>query len=243
VNLFPAIDLKENKCVRLTKGKDNTSVVFNEDPVKQAIFFEQAGCKRLHLVDLDAAFGRKNINSKSIYEIRKAINIPIQLGGGVRNKTDVKKYLEHEIDYLILGSLSITNFDTVIELANLYKDKLYISLDVLNNNIMIRGWKEKTNYTKKDIFKKYNNSNIRGYVLTDVERDGMLSGLNINLIKQSLELTSKKLIVGGGLSSYDDLINLKKINSNKLEGVIAGKSFYLGMIEIKKSQKIIESNA
>ena len=108
---------------------------------------------------------------------------------------------------------------------------------------MIRGWKEKTNYTKKDIFKKYNNSNIRGYVLTDVERDGMLSGLNINLIKQSLELTSKKLIVGGGLSSYDDLINLKKINSNKLEGVIAGKSFYLGMIEIKKSQKIIESNA
>ncbi len=243
MNLFPAIDLKENKCVRLTKGKDNTSVVFNEDPVKQAIFFEQAGCKRLHLVDLDAAFGRKNINSKSIYEIRKAINIPIQLGGGVRNKTDVKKYLEHEIDYLILGSLSITNFDTVIELANLYKDKLYISLDVLNNNIMIRGWKEKTNYTKKDIFKKYNNSNIRGYVLTDVERDGMLSGLNINLIKQSLELTSKKLIVGGGLSSYDDLINLKKINSNKLEGVIAGKSFYLGMIEIKKSQKIIESNA
>ena len=98
MNLYPAIDLKDNKCVRLTKGKDNTSVIFNEDPVDQAIYFEQSGCKKLHVVDLDAAFGRKNINTKSINEIRKAIKIPIQVGGGIRNETDVIRLFDKGMD-------------------------------------------------------------------------------------------------------------------------------------------------
>jgi phosphoribosylformimino-5-aminoimidazole carboxamide ribotide isomerase len=243
VNLYPAIDLKDNKCVRLTKGKDNTSVIFNEDPVDQAIYFEQSGCKRLHVVDLDAAFGRKNINTKSINDIRKAIKIPIQVGGGIRNETDVKRLFDKGMDYLIIGSLAVTNYETVIKFSDLYKNKIYVSLDVLDNKIMIKGWEEKTNYETKEIFNKYNNTNIKGFVLTDVDRDGTLNGLNIDMIKTNLKLASKPLVVGGGLTSYNDLNNLKKIFSENLEGIIAGKSFYVGNIDLKKAQDILNSNA
>ena len=243
MNLYPAIDLKDNKCVRLTKGKDNTSVIFNEDPVDQAIYFEQSGCKRLHVVDLDAAFGRKNINTKSINNIRKAIKIPIQVGGGIRNETDVKRLFDKGMDYLIIGSLAVTNYETVIKFSDLYKNKIYVSLDVLDNKIMIRGWEEKTNYETKEIFNKYNNTNIKGFVLTDVDRDGTLNGLNIDMIKTNLKLASKPLVVGGGLTSYNDLNNLKKIFSENLEGIIAGKSFYVGNIDLKKAQDILNSNA
>ena len=243
MNLYPAIDLKDNKCVRLTKGKDNTSVIFNEDPVDQAIYFEQSGCKRLHVVDLDAAFGRKNINTKSINDIRKAIKIPIQVGGGIRNETDVNRLFDKGMDYLIIGSLAVTNYEIVIKFSDLYKNKIYVSLDVLDNKIMIKGWKEKTNYETKEIFNKYNNTNIKGFVLTDVDRDGTLNGLNIDMIKTNLKLASKPLVVGGGLTSYNDLNNLKKIFSENLEGIIAGKSFYVGNIDLKKAQDILNSNA
>ena len=243
MNLYPAIDLKDNKCVRLTKGKDSTSVIFNEDPVDQAIYFEQSGCKRLHVVDLDAAFGRKNINTKSINDIRKAIKIPIQVGGGIRNETDVKRLFDKGMDYLIIGSLAVTNYETVIKFSDLYKNKIYVSLDVLDNKIMIKGWEEKTNYETKEIFNKYNNTNIKGFVLTDVDRDGTLNGLNIDMIKTNLKLASKPLVVGGGLTSYNDLNNLKKIFSENLEGIIAGKSFYVGNIDLKKAQDILNSNA
>ena len=243
MNLYPAIDLKDNKCVRLTKGKDNTSVIFNENPVNQAIYFEKSGCKRLHVVDLDAAFGRKNINTKSIRDIRKAIKIPIQIGGGIRNATDVKRLLDQGMNYLIIGSLAVTNFESVIKLSDLYKNKIYVSLDVLDNKIMIKGWKEKTNYETKEIFNKYNKTNIKGFVLTDVGRDGTLGGLNIDMIKTNLKLSSKPIVVGGGLTSYEDLNNLKKIFLENLEGVIVGKSFYVGNIDLKKAKDILNSNA
>ncbi len=239
MKLFPAIDLKDNKCVRLTKGKDETSKIFNNNPIDQAVFFEQNGCKRIHIVDLDAAFGRSNINTKTISEIRKATSIPIQIGGGIRSPNDISRLFDLGLDYLIIGSLAIKDSETVRLFADKFKNKIYISLDVLNDKIMVKGWNEKTNLETKDIFKRYNLSNIRGYVLTDVENDGMLSGLNLKIIKENLKLTSKKLIVGGGLSSYEDLKNLNKISNDNLEGVIIGKAFYVGSIDLKIGQGLI----
>lgn len=237
--LFPAIDLKNNKCVRLKKGEEASSIVFNENPVDQAIYFEQSGCKRLHIVDLDSAFGNDKTNTKTIIDIRKAVTIPIQIGGGIKDEDDIKKYIDQGINYLIVGSFSISNSEKVMELSQLHKDKIYIALDVLENKIMIRGWTKKTNYETIDIFNKYNKSKIRGFILTDVSRDGMLNGLNMEMINKNLKLTKKKLIVGGGLKSYDDLINLKQINDINLEGVIAGKSYYVGNIQIKKALEIL----
>ncbi len=243
MNIFPAIDLKENKCVRLSKGEDSTSVVFNENPVEQAKYFEDQGCKRLHLVDLDSAFGRNNINNKTIQIIRNAISIPIQIGGGIRSENIAKSYFELGADFLIIGSYAVSNSKEVKNLAENFKQKIYVALDVLRNKIMIKGWVEESDYTPEKIFQTYDESNIRGYVLTDIEKDGMLTGLNHKMIATNLSLTNKKLIVGGGLKNNLDIEQLRNIKSDNLEGVIAGKSFYVGNIDLKEAQKILDENA
>jgi phosphoribosylformimino-5-aminoimidazole carboxamide ribotide isomerase len=243
VKIFPAIDLKENKCVRLSKGEDSTSVVFNANPVDQAKHFEDEGCSRLHLVDLDSAFGRNDINNKTIQNIRNAISIPIQIGGGIRSENIAKSYFNLGADFLIIGSYAVSNAQEVKNLAENFKQKIYVALDVLNNKIMIKGWLEESDFTPKKIFQTYDESSIRGYVLTDIEKDGMLTGLNQKMILNNVSLTHKKLIVGGGLKNNLDLEQLRKIKSNNLEGVIAGKSFYVGNIDLKEAQKILDKNA
>ena len=243
MNIFPAIDLKENKCVRLSKGEESTSVVFNENPVEQAKYFEDQGCTRLHLVDLDSAFGRNNINNKTIQNIRNAISIPIQIGGGIRSENIAKSYFELGADFLIIGSYAVSNSQEVKNLSENFKQKIYVAIDVLNNKIMIKGWVEESDFTPQKIFQTYDKSNIRGYVITDIEKDGMLTGLNQKMILGNVPLTHKKLIVGGGLKNNLDLVQLRKIKSNNLEGVIAGKSFYVGNIDLKEAQKILDDNA
>jgi phosphoribosylformimino-5-aminoimidazole carboxamide ribotide isomerase len=243
VKVFPAIDLKDNKCVRLTKGIDSTSQIFNPDPVDQAKYFEDQGSSKLHLVDLDSAFGRSEINNKTIQKIRKSISIPIQLGGGIRDNKIAKKYFELGINHLIIGSYAIKNTAKVIELSESFQDSIYIALDVLGENIMINGWQQKSLFTPAKLFQHYDKTKIRGYVLTDIENDGMLSGLNLNMISLNLSLTIKKLIVGGGLKNMYDIKGLKKIQTPKLEGVIAGKAFYIGDIDLKKADKMLSANA
>ncbi len=240
---FPAIDLKDNKCVRLTKGKDNTSQIFNHNPLDQAKYFEDQGCTRLHLVDLDSAFGRSDINNKTIHKIRQGVSIPIQLGGGIRDNSIAKKYFELGINYLIIGSYAVKNIEKVTELSESFQDQIYVALDILGENIMINGWQKTSPFTPAKIFKKYDKTKIRGYVLTDIENDGMLSGLNLKMISLNLSLTIKKLIVGGGLKNMQDIKRLKKIQTPQLEGVIAGKAFYVGDIDLKKADKLLSTNA
>ena len=243
MKIIPAIDLKDNKCVRLSKGEDSTSVVFNSNPIEQAKYFQDQGCTRLHLVDLDSAFGRNNINNKTIKRIRDSVSIPIQIGGGIRSEKIANNYFELGVDYLIIGSFAISNSENVKTLANIYIDKIYVALDILKNKIMIKGWKEESVFTPKKLFETYDSTNIRGYVLTDIEKDGMLTGLNHKMISQNLELTNKNFIVGGGLKDNHDLIELKRTQSKQLEGVIVGKSFYVGNIDLKNAQKILNSYA
>ena len=243
MNIFPAIDLKENKCVRLSKGMDNTSVVFNENPVNQAKYFEDQGCKRLHLVDLDSAFGRININNRTIQNIRNTISIPIQIGGGIRSENIAKSYFDLGADFLIIGSYAVSNSQEVKNLAENFKQKIYVAIDVLENKVMIKGWVEESDFTPENIFQTYDQSSIRGYVLTDIEKDGMLTGLNQKMILTNVSLTKKKLIVGGGLKNNLDLEQLRNIKFDNLEGVIAGKSFYVGNIDLKEAQTILDENA
>lgn len=247
MQIIPAIDLKNNECVRLTEGLDSTSIVFNKNPQEQASYFQEIGCRKIHIVDLDAAFGRPNINISSIKKIRNSISIPIQLGGGIRTKLDAEKYFDLGIDDIIIGSMSVKNSAEVISLSNVFKNKIYVSLDLKKNNIMIKGWKEKSNLEIKDFLKKFNNSHVKGYVITDIENDGILKGLNLEFVKKITNEINKlskekNIIVAGGLTNYDDLKNLKKLNINNLEGVIAGKSFYVGNIDLVRGQQILNSN-
>ena len=243
MKLIPAIDLKNNKCVRLSKGKEETSIIYNENPIKQAKFFEKEGCDRIHIVDLDAAFGRKEINKKTILEIRNETTLNIELGGGIRSQEDICFWIENGINFLIIGSMAVTNFEIMKNLSNSFPNKLYISLDDLHGKTMIYGWVEKSKKDTKEILFEFNRSNIRGFVFTDVSRDGMLTGIDIKKISQYLSFSNKPFIVGGGLSNYKDLVNLANLNDPNLEGIIAGKSFYLGKIHIKEGQKILDKNA
>ena len=252
MKLIPAIDLKDNKCVRLTQGKENTSKIYNENPVEQAKFFEKQGCERIHIIDLDAAFGHSEINKETIINIRKSVKIPIQLGGGIRSKEDVKFWLENNIDYLIIGSLAVKNIKLVKEIAANFRNKIYVSIDVLinrlNDQVMIDGWVENSKLTTLDITRIYEDSNIRGYIITDVSRDGTMEGLNLKALYKLLDLYKKQTIIGGGLSSYAELriLSFNKSTSegriSNLEGVILGKAFYLGEIEIKKGIKILNNS-
>lgn len=243
MKFIPAIDLKDHKCVRLQKGKEDRLTVFNDNPVEQAKFFEKNGCERIHIVDLDGAFGRKNVNKETIIEIRKNIKIQIELGGGIKNYNDISYWFDKGIDFLIVGSLAVKNKNFIINLSKKYIEKLYVALDILDHKIMIKGWTENSNLHVNNIIDFYNTSLIKGFILTDISRDGMLEGLDINLIKNLIILTKKNIIVGGGLSNYQDLLTLKNIKNNNLEGVIAGKSFYSGNITINKAIKLINSNA
>ena len=250
MKLIPAIDLKDNKCIRLTKGKENSATIFNENPVEQAKFFEDQGCERIHIIDIDAGFGRPEVNRKTIINIKKSIKTPIQFGGGIRKKDDVSFWLENNIDYLIIGSLAIKDSDLVKKLAEKFNDKIYVSIDVLisgkNNQVMISGWIENSKMAPSNINQIYKDSKIKGYIMTDVSRDGTMEGLNFDALYMLVNLLEKQTIIGGGLNSYSDLkiLNINKSRDhllNNLEGVILGKAFYLGEIEFKKGNEILNN--
>lgn len=243
MKFIPAIDLKDNRCVRLENGKEEKITIFQNDPLEQAKFFESSGCERLHIVDLDGAFGSPNINKETILEIRKNTNIQIELGGGIKSEEDISFWIAQGVDFLILGSIAVINKELVLNLVNKHKNKIYIALDSLNEQIMIKGWIEGSNLNINEVLSFYEQSMIKGFILTDISRDGMLMGLDINLINKIVKKTKKDIIVGGGLSDYEDLRNLKKIINLNLEGVIAGKSFYSGNIQIKEALRICNYNA
>ena len=243
MKFIPAIDLKDNKCVRLQKGKEDKLTVFNDNPVKQAKFFEENGCERIHIVDLDGAFGREDINKETILKIRKGVNIQIELGGGIKNEEDISYWSNKGIDFLIVGSLAVKNKNFIKNISKANSKKIYIALDILNYKIMIKGWTENSNLDVDDIMDFYNVGPTKGFILTDISRDGMLEGLDTKLIKNLLKLTKKNIIVGGGLSNYKDLHNLKSMNADNLEGVIAGKAYYSGNILIDKALEVLNTNA
>lgn len=236
MKLIPAIDLKNKQCVRLQKGKLQDITFFNKDPISQAKLFQQKGCQRIHIVDLDGAFGNRGVNKEIILDIRKNIDIPIELGGGIKNEEDISFWINKGIDFLILGSISITKKELVLKVVEKNQSRIYIALDVLNDKIMINGWLKESGFVANDLFKIYNQSSINGYILTDVSRDGMLKGLNFELIKQFMLGTDKNIIVGGGLSKFSDIKFLKNnFSKTNIEGVIAGKSIYSGAINIEEA--------
>ena len=249
MKLIPAIDLKDNNCVRLKKGNENSAIIYNKNPSDQAIFFENNGCERIHLVDLDAAFGRPHVNRDTIIKIRKSTKVPIQLGGGVRNKDDVNFYFDNGIDYLVIGSMAVKNVKIVKEIADEFQNKIYIAIDVRKNNqIMISGWVENSKLKSTNINETYKDSKIRGYIITNIERDGMMKGPDKNFINSHLQFYNKPLIFSGGFSDYESLKFLsKKINSlkttNQVEGVIIGKAIYSGTIKINQAIEMLKKYA
>ena len=232
MEIFPAIDLKDGKAVRLTKGLMESAKVYSDEPWELAKRFEEMGAKWLHIVDLNGAFAGEPKNIAQIEKIRKNTKLKIQLGGGIRDEDTIKKYLDLGIDRLILGSIAARDPQKVIDLADKYP--IAVGIDAKDGYVAVDGWGKSEGIKAAELAKMYENSQIDCIIATDISKDGTLSGLNIDFILEIQNASKKPVIASGGVASEDDI---KTVKENGIYGVIIGKAFYEGRIDLEKILK------
>ncbi|WP_456488848.1 1-(5-phosphoribosyl)-5-[(5-phosphoribosylamino)methylideneamino]imidazole-4-carboxamide isomerase [Caminibacter pacificus] len=227
--IFPAIDLKDGKAVRLTKGLMESAKVYSDEPWELAKRFEDMGAEWLHIVDLNGAFAGEPKNLEQIEKIRKNTNLKIQLGGGIRDEETIKKYLDLGINRLILGSIAARNPQKVIELAKKYP--VAVGIDAKDGFVAVDGWGKSEGIKAVELAEKFKNSDIECIIATDISKDGTLSGLNIDFILDIMKASEKPVIASGGVASEDDI---RKVKENGIYGVIVGKAFYEGKVNLEE---------
>ena len=231
--IIPAIDLKEGKAVRLYKGEKNSAKVYSEDPVYTAKYWEEKGAKHLHIVDLDGAFEGKPKNYKIVEKIINSVSIPVQFGGGLRNLEAADTMFKIGVRRIVIGSLAYQNKDEFLKIVDKYPNKVILGIDAKDGKVAIKGWVEKTEYTPLEFAKLYEDYNIWGYLYTDINRDGALTGVNIESTKQLAKNLKKPVIASGGVSSIEDVKALYEIKDYGIHGVIVGKALYEKKIDFE----------
>tara|TARA_Y100000590_G_scaffold223309_1_gene252621 strand:- start:558 stop:1277 length:720 start_codon:yes stop_codon:yes gene_type:complete len=237
--IFPAIDIKGGKCVRLLKGSFDEITKYNKSPLDQAKEFSNLGFNNVHIIDLDGAQKENPINENLIKEISKIKNIKIQVGGGIRSLERIKKLLDFGIDKVILGTAAIESIDFLKTACKKFNNKIALSIDVRDGFIALSGWKKQTDILATDFIKKINKINVARIIYTDINKDGTKSGSNIKETINFSNLIRVPTVISGGISSIDEVIAIKENNSPNIEGVIVGKAIYDGNIDIKKLGEII----
>jgi len=237
--IFPAIDIKGGKCVRLIKGDFNKITQYKKSPIDQANEFLNLGFKNIHLIDLDGALEEKPVNENTIKAISKISKIKIQIGGGVRSIDHIKRLLDFNVDKVILGTAAIENIEFLKKACDKFDNKIALSLDVRKGYIALSGWKKQTDILASDFIKKIKNVNISRIIYTDINKDGTKSGPNFQETVDLSNLTKIPFVISGGVSSINDVINVKKSKYQNIEGIIIGKAIYDGNIDIKQLSKII----
>jgi len=235
--IFPAIDIKDGKCVRLIKGDFNKITSYKDSPTAQAIKYSQSGFNDIHIVDLDGALQGKPVNSIIVKEIIKKVKSRIQIGGGIRTIDDINNWIEMGVDRVIMGTAAVENTDLLETACNKFKNKIAVALDVKDGLIALSGWKKQTNISAIDFIKKIQNFGVSRIIYTDIYRDGTKRGPNI---EGAVELASKvkiPLVISGGISSIEDIKKIKSLNNPNIEGLIVGKSIYDGDIKINELAK------
>jgi len=237
--IFPSIDIKDGKCVRLIKGDLDQMTSYENTPFNQAKMYFQNGFKNIHVVDLDGAFKGKSSNSNIVKEILKNLNLKIQIGGGIRTIGDVENWIKSGVDKVIMGTAAVENKDLLKIACKKFKNKIALSLDVKDGLIFLSGWKKQTNILAIDFIKEIENFGVSRIIYTDINKDGTKKGPSI---KDTIELSSKvkiPFIISGGISSLKDIKKIKSLNNSNIEGVIVGKSIYDGDIKINELAKQI----
>ncbi len=237
--IFPAIDIKDGKCVRLIKGDFEQMTSYENSPYDQAKIYFQNGFKNIHIVDLDGALKGESPNSNLIKEILKNFKLKIQIGGGIRTIDDVDNWVNSGADKVIIGTAAVENKDLLKTACKKFKNKIAVSLDAKDGFIFLSGWKKKTNIFVSDFIKEIENFGVSRIVYTDINKDGTKKGPNI---KDTIDLASKvkiPFIISGGISSIEDIKKIKSLNNSNIEGVIVGKSIYDGDIKISELAKQI----
>jgi phosphoribosylformimino-5-aminoimidazole carboxamide ribotide isomerase len=236
--LFPAIDLKDNKCVRLTQGKFELMNVYSDDPVEMAKKWESLGAEYLHVVDLDGAKDEGFNNRKSIEKIAKSIKIPMQTGGGIRNGERIKNLIEMGVQRAIVGTMAIENQELLTELAAIYKEHLAVSIDAFKGKVATRGWQDVGNVDSVEICKFLEKIGISTLVYTDISKDGMLSGPNFEIYEELSRNTKLHIIASGGVTSIEDI---KKLSSMNMYGAIIGKALYDNKLDFREALEAIKN--
>jgi len=237
--IFPAIDIKGGKCVRLFKGDFNKITQYKKSPLDQATEFFNLGFKNIHLVDLDGALEGNLFNKEIIKKISGIDKIKIQVGGGIRSLEHIEKLIDFGVDKIIIGTAAVENIEFLKVACNKYNKKIAISLDVREGYIALSGWKKQTKILATDFIKNIKNMDISRIIYTDINRDGTKSGPNLHETLNFSNLTKIPVVVSGGVSSIDDVINIKNKKLKNIEGIIIGKAIYDGGIDIKELSKII----
>jgi phosphoribosylformimino-5-aminoimidazole carboxamide ribotide isomerase len=240
--LLPAIDLKDGQCVRLRQGRMEDSTVFSDSPVDTATRWVEAGAKRLHLVDLNGAFDGEPVNSDSVRAIAaKFPELPIQIGGGIRDAKTVQAYLDAGVSYCIIGTKAVKDPDFVIALCQQFPGHIIVGIDAKNGMVATDGWAEVSTVSAIELAQKFEQAGVVAIVYTDISRDGMMKGVNIEATVELASSISIPVIASGGVSNMDDIIELCKVEETGISGTILGRSLYEGTIDLAKAHQYVES--
>ncbi len=239
--LFPAIDLKEGRCVRLKRGLMDQATIFNEDPAAQARSFQNAGFKWLHCVDLDGAFSGRSANSGAIRAIRAAIDLPIQLGGGIRNMAAIEGWLAAGITRVILGTIALANPALVKEAAKAFPGKIIVGADARGGKVVTEGWANVSELTPADPGRKFEDAGVTAILFTDVDGDGLLQGVNVAATAALARAVRIPVIASGGVGGIEDIAALLAAREPNIAGVVIGRALYDGRIDVGAALDIVNA--
>lgn len=239
--LFPAIDLKNGQCVRLEQGDMARATVFNLDPAAQAAAFERQGFEYLHVVDLDGAFAGKPVNAQAVEAMLKVVKFPVQLGGGIRDLKTLEAWLAKGITRVIIGTAAVRDPAFVKEAAKKFPGRVAVGLDARDGKVAVEGWAETSMVTALDIAQRFEDAGVAAIIFTDIARDGLLKGLNLDATIALAESISIPVIASGGLASIDDIKALLTPRAKKLEGAISGRALYDGRIDPAEALTLIRN--
>jgi len=228
VILFPAIDLKDGACVRLVRGDMASATIFNRDPAAQARHFADAGFTWLHVVDLDGAVAGRSRNGAAVAAIRDAVDLPIQLGGGIRDRTAIERWLALGIDRVVLGTAALRDPELVRDAAAAHPGRIVVGIDARNGQVAVEGWVETTEVGVVEIGRRYADCGVAAIVYTDIARDGVLCGIDAKAVAGVARQVQLPVIASGGVASLDDIAALKACEADGIAGVICGRALYHG---------------
>ncbi|RZL96095.1 MAG: 1-(5-phosphoribosyl)-5-[(5-phosphoribosylamino)methylideneamino]imidazole-4-carboxamide isomerase [Variovorax sp.] len=236
--LIPAIDLKDGHCVRLKQGDMDQSTIFSEDPAAMALKWLEAGARRLHLVDLNGAFAGKPQNHAAIKAILRAVGdeIPVQLGGGIRDLDTIERYVDDGLRYVIIGTAAVKNPGFLKDACSAFGGHIIVGLDAKDGKVATDGWSKLTGHEVADLGKKFEDYGVESIIYTDIGRDGMLSGINLEATVKLAQALTIPVIASGGLSNMADIENLCAVESDGIEGVICGRAIYSGDLDFAAAQ-------
>jgi len=241
MKIFPAIDIKNKKCVRLVKGDFDNKTEYDMSPVEQAFKYKDHGFKNLHIVDLDGALTGKTVNIEIIQEIVTKFDLKVEIGGGIRNFESIKKYIDVGVEKVILGSAAIKDKNFLKLACEKFPNKIAIGLDAKNGYLSVTGWKENSNQLTLEYLKEVNNYGASRLIYTDINRDGMKQSPNFNETLKVAETSTCPVIISGGVSSIDDIKKAKELKNKNIEGIIVGKAIYDGDIKLDDLVKELDA--